>query len=269
MLPLACQIPPTDFDSTVAAFHATLRERVAGDALESRLTVQQGTWPTFEDVAVDLTGATLKPERPVPVNLENMEAAFSIGRLSIHGEPLTVNSAKVQIRSTSDQLQLSFARDEQQRVVVVPTNVVHGETAVDITKSDLQTLLLHGAREAAKEHDATIEDATLDLEQQSDNAARFSTTIQARKSMFQATLKIFGKIEIDEHLTLRIDDLNCDGEGMLGSMLAALVRPKLSEHNATAVPLADHALGDVRIEHLQFDVTHGVSVLARFAGSEA
>lgn len=269
MLPLSCQIPPTDFDTTIAAFYATLRERVTGDALESRITVQQGTWPIFDDVTVDLTGATLKPERPVPVDLANLEAAFSIRRLAIHGEPLTVNSAKIQIRSLSEHLQLSFARDEQQRVVVVPTNVVHGETAVEITHNDLQTLLLHGAREAAKAHDAKIEDATLDLQQQSDNAARFSTTIHARKSMFQATLKIFGKIEIDKHLTLRIDDLNCEGEGMLGGMLATLVRPTLSKHNATTVPLADHSLGEVRIEHLQFDVNHGVSVLARFAGQDA
>ena len=131
------------------------------------------------------------------------------------GPPESGQRVQVKIRSTSDQLQLSFARDEQQRVVVVPTNVEHGETSLQIGKSDLQTLLLDGAREAAKDHGADVDDATLSLEQSSDNAARFSTTFQARKGMFSATIKILGRIEVDEHLTLRINDLDCHGESSL------------------------------------------------------
>lgn len=269
MLPLTCSDPPSDFDSTVAAFQNTLRKYISGADLESRLTVQPGTWPSIANVTADLTGTTLQPDRPAAVDLANLQAGFTIDQLAFQAEPLTVNSANVRIRATAEQLQLSFARDAQQRVVMVPTDVAHGEVTVEIAQHDLQTLLLFAARQAAQEHDATIDDATLQLEQQGDRAARFATTVQARKGMFQATLKISGKIELSENLTLRLDDLTCEGEGMLGGMLAAIVSPQLTQYNATAIPLAEHALGEVRIEHLQFDVTQGLSVQARFAGRQS
>jgi len=73
-----------------------------------------------------------------------------------------------------------------------------------------------------------------------------------------------GKIDIDDGLIATLSNLACGGEGMIGSMAAAMINTQLKANEGKKIPLMAFSMGDVSLHDVKIAVTDVVEVTAEF-----
>jgi hypothetical protein len=139
-----------------------------------------------------------------------------------------------------------------------------GKVEAKITKDDIQTLLLAAAGMAAKQQGITIQDLDLDLKSDGPRSVAADVRIKAKKMMMSGVINITGKLDVDDDLNATISNLNCNGEGMIGSVAAGIVQKKIAPYDGMEVPLMAFSLGDVALRDLKITVKDSVQVSAAF-----
>jgi hypothetical protein len=129
--------------------------------------------------------------------------------------------------------------------------VERGKLDISARRSDLERALLEAGQAAARSKGAEVKSVELVLQDQSARSLAVRATITAKAMMFTTTVVVSGIMEIDEQLTARLRDLQCEGEGMVGKMAAGALRPQFEKVQDRAIPLgraiAGLALSDVSV----------------------
>ena len=77
-------------------------------------------------------------------------------------------------------------------------------------------------------------------------------------------IRITGRLDIDDELNATVSDLDCRGEGMVGTAAAGIVKKKIAPYDGTTVPLMAFSLGDVALRDLKIDLKKDLHVTAAF-----
>ena len=93
-----------------------------------------------------------------------------------------------------------------------------GQIEISANVSELETAIAQLAKREAAEHGVTMEDVRLNFREAGPRALETEANVRARKMFLSTTIRITGRLEIDEQLTATISNLNCTGDGAIGSM---------------------------------------------------
>jgi hypothetical protein len=140
----------------------------------------------------------------------------------------------------------------------------NGQVSANITRADIEKLLLAGAKQAAASKGVTIEETALKLRSVGPRSIEVNLNVRARMSFFSANVPISGRLVIDDRFNATISDLACRGEGPVGLIVAGLVTPRLEPYNGKQIPLMALPLGDVKLRDIQLQTQNGVAVQAVF-----
>jgi len=223
--------------------------RVEGSSLEA-----------LNEIRIDLTGASarLGAMPPPPRGTGARKHAADVEQFRIEAHPLRVETAGVDLTLEGQGVSFDYDRDDVGKPLLLFASARSGNVAIEITKSDLDQLVLAAAKAGAARQGAQIQKASLSLSQLDPTTIAFSANVTAKKAIMSATIVIEGKLSIDSSLNVTVSDLSCNGQGMMGNMACGFIRPHLEKINNQPFSLASLSLGGVRLHDLR--VTAGESL---------
>jgi hypothetical protein len=264
MFPLAGKEFPTTPAALATALRESLAEHLTFPAGARGVEATGNSLQSLQQVVVDLSGAKaeIKPPPPKPVITGPRTPGVSADRLHVLAHPLRVQDASAHFELEATGVKCDFARDQNGKPLLVPTTAQGGRVEVSVARSDLQAILLAGARVGAAQQGVTIQDLQIDLTPQGPRGVGIALRVKAKKMMMSGVVSIRGIAQIDDQLNAKISGLSCDGDGVVGKMAAAMLSPKLREFEGKQIALSTLSLGELALRDVQIDVSNGLRITA-------
>jgi hypothetical protein len=251
MFPLQRESFPQDSETLRVALEESLRAvvRPAGQMVK----VEDAGYPKLAALRISLDGAQTgdrPPPRPQPVG--PVSPALEVQDFEISANPLLVQRARVQLACSARDLRLGQGSDRDRNVLLLLQDAADGNIEVAVALTDLEALVLAGAKAEAAKQGVTVEEVRIELRARSEHALDVTVHVRARKLFLTAAVRISGSAAIDEQLTAHLSGLECAGDGTLGTLACGFIAPQLERYNGRefslmALPLGDVKLRDVRI----------------------
>ncbi|MGI8955517.1 MAG: hypothetical protein ACR2II_01210 [Chthoniobacterales bacterium] len=252
MFPLPTKTFPVDAEALRAALEESILRFVRPIGLI--VTVEDAGYPKLAAIRLSLDGASAgerQPPRPLPP-VGPVEPGLRVEDFQVSGRPIIVQRAKVELTCSARDVQFNQGRDRDGNVLLLLQEATNGRVEVAIALSDLEDLVLGGARTEAAKQGVKVESVRIELQASSERALEVIVYVSAKKLFLNAALRISGSVAIDGQLNARLAGLKCAGEGALGTLACGFVAPHLArfdgrEFSLLALPLGEVKLRDVRI----------------------
>jgi hypothetical protein len=273
MFPLSGTAFPTDADQLAAGIRGALAEVFALPAEDSavKVVVDGKGFPQVERVKIDLSGASVNatepPPKPTPSGAR--QPGVHVDTLEVVGHPIKYGQHKLDLTLNARDVQFDFARDKTSRPLLVLTDARDGHVEAKISKADLEALLLTVARELAKEQNIQVRELELNLTSQGPRSLAADARVKAAKMLMSGTIRIMGRLDVDDELNATISGLRAEGEGMIGKLAAGVVQKHLNPVNGRRFPLMTFSLGDVTLRDLEIVANTNVQVSAKFGSAKS
>jgi hypothetical protein len=267
MFPLSGKEFPTDTDELTEAITQALADVFTVDGDEDDVvTVEGGKFPSLKSVTIDLDDATVSASKPPPkpIGTGKRQPGPKFEKFQLSASPIKYEQAKLSLNVTASGLQFDFDRDKKGNPLLVLTDAKGGKVDARISKDDIETLLTEAAGVAARQQGIKIQDLKLDLKKAGPRAVAANVRVTAKKLMMSGTIHITGRLDIDDELNATVSDLDCEGEGMIGTAAAGIVKKKIKPYDGATVPLMAFSLGDVALRDLKIDLKKDLHVTAAF-----
>src|SRR4051794_37326364 len=170
----------------------------------------------------------------------------------------------MRINFSADDVKLDVAKDAGGKLAPALAGARNGTILIELTRAELQGMLMAFAQAAAAEQGAKIESADLTLAQAGDRAVSSNLRIKAKKLFTPATIVVEGRADVDEQLNVRLSGLQCSGEGMVGGVVAGLLGGKLKQFGGGKFNLPPPALKKLRLTGMKVEAGDPLRVSAQF-----
>jgi len=262
MLPLAGRAVPADRQS----FTEALRAGFKALGLEPRAVEATGDdWPCLAHLTLDLTGAEASRALRPPGGMEKTGEKMTIGQFSLLAQPLLIEKTPLQIDARFSAAEAEFMRDREGALFLSLLSAGSGELDVTIAHSDLERALHSAAAEAAAKHGAEVKSATLELETPTPRSLVFRAAVTAKVFIMKTTVRVRGRVDLDETLSARIFGLAAEGEGMLASIVESGLRPHLAKVEGEKFALGGLVAGGLRVSDVSISAGPLIQLHASFA----
>jgi hypothetical protein len=170
----------------------------------------------------------------------------------------------MRIQFSADDVRLDMEREEDGKLAPEVAAARNGTALIELTRTELQELLVSVVQSAVEEHGVKIQSADLALSSIGERAVACSLHLRAMKMLVSVEVTIAARADVDEHLTLRISGLKATGDGLIDSIAASVLDTKLAEHEGRAFDLAPRALRHVKLSDLRVDAGDPMRISAGF-----
>src|SRR5258708_2671598 len=185
--------------------------------------------------------------------------------LQVVAHPLQVDAARIMLDLGAQDAALGFDYEPDGRMLLVPVACREGQLTIEIARADLDALLLCQANLAAAQQGAKVTKLDLALTQRGPRSLSVDVRVAAKKMLLGGVVRITGNVDITDDLTARVSNLNCHGEGMVGTLAAGMLAPRLRKVDGRSFPLGSFALGAIRPRDLRIaSVDPSVRLVATF-----
>src|SRR3954447_6554371 len=215
MFPLAGKEFPHSSDELESSIHDALADVLSLPKNNSTVTATGGRFPSVSKLTVNLDGASVigKEPPPKPVPSGKRQPGIEVGQLEVSAQPLKYEKSKLDLAIKAKNASFDFGRDKKSNPLLILTDARHGEVKAQISKQDLQNVLLAVAREAGEQQKVKIQDLQLSLVQRGERGVAADVRITAKKMMVKSTLHLQGELDIDDELNATLHNLHASGEG--------------------------------------------------------
>jgi len=269
MFPLAGKDFPHSSDELESSIHDALADVLSLPKNNSTVTATGGRFPAVSKLTVNLDGASVigkePPPKPKPVG--KRQPGIEVGQLDVSAQPLKYEKSKLDLTIKAKDVSFDFGRDKKSHPLLVLTDARQGQVQAQISKKDLQSVLLAVAQEVGEQQNVKIQDLQLSLDQKGPRGVAVDVRVTAKKMLVKSTLQIHGELEVDDELNATLRNLQANGEGVIAGMVSRVVQSKLKPYEGRKFPLVTFSLGDITLRDLTIDVKKDVQISAKF-GSE-
>lgn len=217
---------------------ATLREglgrALAPLGLDSGAAQVEGDFPNVSALRLNLTGARFHRGLKFSRGVGEAKPAFFARDLEVTAAPahLEVLPFTLAVRGTDAVFALAGP-------VLSLSRCGAGTLELAVTHADLEAALTSAAREAAEKKGAEVKSVRVTLTAEGPRALRIEAVAEAKAMFLTAKLTIAGHVEVNDAMEVRLSGLGCAGDGMIASMAAGSLRPRLAGMNGRGIALRD------------------------------
>ena len=262
-------LPGNAFPQSASELAAAMRNFLADVfilANKDPVAIDEAQWPRLGRVKIDLDDATLKTLQPPPNPgaPASRQSGIAVERLEVTGHPIRYQQSNLNFDLTASDAAFDFARNQRQEPLLVLADARDGSVNLRIAISDLQSLALAMASMAAAQHGASIQELQLSLSSPGPRAIAATARVKAKKMMMSGVITLRGQASIDDQLVATVSGLSCTGEGMAGTMIAAVIGAQLKKVEGQRFPLMALSLGNVSLRDVNVRVNDDLNVSAEF-----
>ena len=187
--------------------------------------------------------------------------------LELMSQWLKGSQIPLRIGFSSSGLRLEVDADHPSGDKQTALKLADGEIVLQVEIGAIEQVLRQVTNQMVAEHGASVEGLVLQFRGTGPRSLRFLATIDVRKGLFSATLELVGAVEVTKQLQARVHDLDVRGKGMMGKMVASLVRPKLEPFDDQPILLDSFAPPNLTLADVQFQVTNQLQLTLLFGES--
>lgn len=263
MFPLRTRTFPATAVDLEHLLNKCLRELVT--ARRDPVRVIDASFPALKEIVINLDGAEIRPSPPKPRPAKGENApALTVEKFSLSGSGVLIGPASVNLVLDARGVDVDRDLDTEGEILLSLERAANGQVKVSTATSDLEALIGEVAKREAGKHGVAIEDVRLTLRQLGPRALEIEVNLRARKMIFTASVRIAGRVEIDAELNVTAANLQCRGEGAIGSLACGLLSPHLDKLEGRSFALMALSLGEVRLRDIRLSVDDEVSATAQF-----
>lgn len=224
-------------------------------------------YPRLASMTIDLTGAAVpgrrKAKKLKPVGRPG--GSLRVDHFELVADPLRVEKANLQVRLLASDARLELRRDKCGHPMLTLSGAEAGRVLMAVSRKDIDSLLLHSARQAAGKYGVAVDSTRLRLSVVDHRSLRVDLKVRVRVgALLPAGLRVRARMDVDDQLNGRITRLTCDGDELLGPLISAFVRPALDKYEGKKRPLVGFVFGNMRLRDLKVDVRDGFQLEAQF-----
>lgn len=227
-------------------------------------------FPDLERLSLDISGAGI-PSSPLQApqirGTGTTTAGVRVQSFSVRAYPFHLPESEAAISIEARNVALDFGRNESGAPVLELSYAEHGTIEVSLAKSSLESLVAALARKAAAKKEVPIERTEVEINADGPRSLTFLARVAARKMGFSVEINVTGRLEIDESLTARLSDLDCNGEGIVNAGACELLRPQLAKADGLTIPLAALPIENVKLHDVRLQVGDHIRIEAVFGRS--
>lgn len=270
MFPLAGKAFPESADELTDAVEKALAQVVTLPKGNGTVTAEGGNYPSIRKLKINLDNASVsaKEPPPKPKPTGKREPGIEVDQLEVSGKPIRYEQNKLDLELKASGVKFDFGRDKKGQPLLVLADAKSGRVQAKITRQDIEALARAAAELAAKQQGIKVESLDLTLTSEGKRSIAGDVRVKAKKLMVSGVVHVKGRLDIDDELNATVSGLECDGEGMIGSMACGVLKGRLKAYEGKKFALMTFSLGDIRLRGLNIDVKKAVQVTAEF-GSEA
>jgi hypothetical protein len=232
------------------------------------VSVRESRFPHLEEIAINLSGAQVRPEVPQSsLKIGPSAAAFSASRLMMNGEQMSLGPASLNLNIDASDVLLRQTQDEKGDVILLLHRASEGRLVLSLKHTDLEALIAQIAKSEASKQGVTIEDVRLRLRSLGPRSLEGEALLRARKLFIQAKIRLSANLEIDDQLVAQISDLTCTGEGTIATLACSVLAPHLQKIEGRAFELMALPLGEVRLRDVKLEAGDAVTLTAEFGST--
>lgn len=162
------------------------------------------------------------------------------------------NEIPLRVGFSSSGLRLAVRDNPPDGAQETAVEMADGQVVLQLDVPAIERVILRIANQLVQAHHATVESVKLRLRGRGGRSMGVEAVVQARKGLFSTTLELTGRVQVDDQLHATLTDVQLTGKGMLGKMVAALVRPQLDQFEDQPIALQKFAPGQLELEDVQF-----------------
>jgi hypothetical protein len=260
MLPLVDQRIPRNVKAFQDALTAAVHELF--EFPKGRHPVHMdGEFPQIGALRIDLSGASIEMDRqpPMPRPIGKAKRGPTARSFELSGHPIHFQNARLELDLNAKNVAFEYGRDRSDHLLLLIKEAKDGHLQAQISRDDLEHVLLEAARMAAADRGISIQDVRLDLKQDARKRGAIEASVEVTAKKFvSAVIEITGRLEIDDELNVRLSNLVCAGHGMIGGLVCGFVRPQLDRLESRKFPLMGFSLGEIRLHDLDVRIDRDV-----------
>jgi len=203
----------------------------------------------------------------MPSVAANLVPALTIDLFRAEGSGMSVGPAAIDFLLEAQKLDLHRAPDAEGNIVLVPHKAGNGRIEVSVSPSDIETLIAEVAKSEAGKHGVTIDGVQLTLRSNSPRSLAAEVRLRAKKLFLSASIRITGRVNLDEALVARISGLDCTGDGALASIACGVLKQHLQKIDGREFPLLSLPLGEIRLRDVRIATGDKLAVTAEFGAA--
>ena len=266
VFPLSARQMPSDREELMTAMVNGWKGALRLPDPDKVITAEGGAYPSITTLRIDLSDAVLRSEKKkAKLRLSNnVEKSLDVDHLEVVGDPLLLNRAKLHLSLTATGAELELERDKKGKPLMMLADAKGGKLTFDVTMRDIESLLLHGAREAAGKYGITIEKTKLNLVAQTPRSIQASLYVATKVGFIPAGMLFKAHVLVDDAMNAKLTGLTCDGDEALGPLIVSLLRPALADYEGKTRPLLSFPAGHIKLKNLQLRIDDAVHLVAEF-----
>jgi hypothetical protein len=266
VFPLAGKNFPTSSDELAEAIGGALAEVLTLDKKGDAVSAEGGKFPSIKRLKINLNNAAVSatepPPKPKPTG--KREPGVEVDQLEVVGKPIKYEQNKLELELKASGVKFDFGRDKKGNPLLVLADAKTGHVQAKMSKADIEALARTAAELAAKQQGIKIEGLDLTLTSEGKRSLAADVRVKAKKLMVSGTVRITGRVDVDDELNATVSKLDAQGEGVIGAMASGLVKSRLKPYEGKTFPLMTFSLGDITLRDLKIDVKKDVQVTAEF-----
>ncbi|MEO8354247.1 MAG: hypothetical protein ABI680_21160 [Chthoniobacteraceae bacterium] len=264
MLPLFSKTVPTTADQLSRALSEGFRRL---GIQPSSIKAEGGIWPQIESVVIDLSGATATRTTKLPEVGESLPDTVSLAHTRILGDPVRIESVPVHFDAKVQNATAGFSRSGNDSLILTLERAESGTLEMKVARTELEKGLHQAAIEAAAGHGVDIKSTELEWESLDPRSFTFRLSVRAKAFIMSTTVKVRGRVEIDDTLAVRVSELRVEGEGVLAGMVEGFVKPHLAKIEGNPFALGSPVAGGLRVRDLSVACGETLLVQATFSAA--
>ena len=266
MFPLKTSSFPTTAAELADRLNDSLRDafHLPGDPV----VIREIAYPHLATISVSLDGAQLKGSPPgIPSASGESVSALTVDSFTASGARLAVGPAAIDFALEATGVDLRRANDRDGNIVLLLHNAGQGRIDLSTATADLEALIAEVAAAEAGKHGVAVDNVQLSLRSSGPRSLGAEVRLRGRKLFVSASLRITGRLDLDDQLNARISGLDCTGEGAIASVACGILNPQLQRLDGRVFPLMSLPIGEVRLRDVRIAVGDRLSVTAEFGST--
>jgi hypothetical protein len=235
---------------------------------EKMVLVQGASVSALDTIAVDLSGATMDHHhRPPRLDREESSPAMSVRHIYIAGEPIHILGSEFSFQFEASNAEVYQKAQPDGNLLLILHRAQDGNVRFEISRAAVEAMIMNAAATHAQKQGVVLDNAQLELAQQSLRAIDGKLTVSARKLMFHPVLTLSGTLAVSDDFVATLSNLKCRGEGPIAALACAAINPAISRIEQRKFPLSALPLGEMRLRDLALDIVNDKLVVRSRFGS--
>jgi hypothetical protein len=234
------------------------------------VVVNARVFPYLDEITITLDGAQLSGELPpLPKLVGETKSACEAAIVTLSGRNVLVLGAPVNLQLEARDVVFHSGRDENGEVLLLVHSVRTGHAVISASQLELENAIRRTAHQEGQRHGISVEETRVTLQARSERSLAAHVRLRARKFLLRANIELAAQIDVENDFSVKLSNLKCRGDGMLGSIACDLLGRVLQQVDGKKFSIMPLLYGEVGLHDFRVAVGETVDVAAEFGTAVA